>query len=136
MLKVGNKVKIIKRVDKEKGWDNDWVSSMDGAIGKEFVIEEVRLHQGMVLGGEDPSVVGYGFPPSSLELVNEDTKPLPSKTIFRKNYASEELGDLFEDIMECFDEKTNAEAKGIPMLDNSFHRGHFEVSVTWHDEDE
>lgn len=69
MLKVGNKVKIIKRVDKEKGWDNDWVSSMDGAIGKEFVIEEVRPHQGMVLGG-DPSAIGYGFPSSSLELVN------------------------------------------------------------------
>jgi len=62
-FKVGDKVKVVKRVEEEKGWKNSWTSGMDDLIGKLFTIKTITRTG--IQFNETP----YHFPPSSLELV-------------------------------------------------------------------
>ena len=76
-FKVGDKVRVVKRVEWQNGWDNAWVDAMDNTIGHEFEIKEIS-HTGVYFqrhSGSDPvkNDMGYtyGFPSDSLELVEE-----------------------------------------------------------------
>jgi len=61
-FKVGDKVVI------EAGWKNEWVSGMDETIGLIGIVVPVDEY-GVELRFEHSYLSGYGFPPSSLELV-------------------------------------------------------------------
>lgn len=65
IFKIGDKVKVVKRVEKELGWWNHWVSLMDKTIGLEFEITAIST-AGVSLAGTCCS-----YPPSSLELVTK-----------------------------------------------------------------
>lgn len=85
-FKVGDTVKVINKVEHERGWANSWVSSMDKYIGSTCVVLEVDPVFGIVLD------TGYGlyFPPSSLELVSE-VKDCPFKVGDKVVIKNEEL---------------------------------------------
>lgn len=63
-MKVGDTVRVIKKVMKEEGWDNSWVGDMDQYIGQSGKITVVS-NQGMFIR----ELGNFGFPPSSLEVV-------------------------------------------------------------------
>lgn len=65
MIKVGDKVRVVKRVDREKGWVNSWVKEMDECIGKVYTVQEIDKYG---VSFEDGP---FNFPPSSLELVDD-----------------------------------------------------------------
>jgi hypothetical protein len=64
----GDKVKVVKKVPKEDGWENGWTHVMDKAIGKEFTVAKVDEKCGVYF--DERETVGYGFPQSSLEKVD------------------------------------------------------------------
>lgn len=64
-FQVGDKVRVVKRVEEEEGWENDWVDSMDGYIGESSLIVQISS-MGIRLESSF-----YRFPPSSLEKVDE-----------------------------------------------------------------
>lgn len=68
-FKVGDRVRVIERVDKEDGWINSWTPSMDIAIGKEFFILEIKSTRGIRLGRGEGDMGAWLYPPSCLELV-------------------------------------------------------------------
>lgn len=74
----GDVVEVIKRVDRENGWDNDWVGSMNTAIGREYTVDRVENTGIYFVPNNDDIFSNYadfGFPPSSLRLiVNSKTK--------------------------------------------------------------
>ena len=39
MFKVGDEVLIVRKVEQESGWANNWVPDMDGFVGKETVLK-------------------------------------------------------------------------------------------------
>lgn len=78
-FKVGDKVRVIRKVKKENGWNNCWIDgSMDQSIGHDFYVKEIDPSHGIRLSNND-GYVSYAFPPSSLILLPEcDTKkPTP-----------------------------------------------------------
>ena len=67
-FKVGDTVRVVKRVEVEEGWDNRWTSRMDKYIDDGiYKVSHVNSH-GIGLG-RGASL--FSFPPSSLELVKE-----------------------------------------------------------------
>jgi hypothetical protein len=88
-FKVGDKVRVVRRIERENGWKNGWLPEMNMAINTSYVftISEIcpegcyfkrDWNESSVLG-----IHGYslGYPLSSLELVST-----PSKMIVNKNY--------------------------------------------------
>lgn len=64
-FKVGDTVRVARKVTSEEGWENGWVSEMDGYVdnGASYEVAAVDKY-GTRLEG-----IWYGFPPGSLELV-------------------------------------------------------------------
>ena len=73
MFKVGDKVRVVKKVEQENGWRNSWVDDMDELLGKTFTINMID-ESGIFF--EDSH---YEFPPSSLELVTEEPQSVNQK---------------------------------------------------------
>lgn len=68
-FKIGDRVKVVRKVEKEEGWDDVWVDEMDACIGKTGIIEDILGKRILVIF---PEIFGYyNFPPSSLELVKD-----------------------------------------------------------------
>ncbi len=67
-FKVGDVVKITKRVEEELGWDNCWLSEMDYTIGEECIIKQIS-NEGIKL-----EAMTYSYPPSCLELISTKQK--------------------------------------------------------------
>lgn len=65
-FKVGDKVKVVRRIDRQEGWNNTWIDSMDSAIDKEFTIINIREKLGIEIS------IKFGlFPSDSLELIKD-----------------------------------------------------------------
>lgn len=65
-FQIGDRVKVVKKVEKEAGWENTWYAkNMDKYIGNIYTIQ--RIDVSGVRFGEDAQ--SYGFPSTSLELV-------------------------------------------------------------------
>lgn len=80
-MKVFNKgdvVEVIKRVEQENGWNNSWVDCMNLAIGQEYTVDRVE-HTGVYFIPDYPedTIADYGFPPSSLKLIEEFVQAKP-----------------------------------------------------------
>lgn len=70
-FKVGDRVKVITKVETEDGWNNSWVSDMDGFIDHSFIIKEIDNNFGYVLDSKsflDYVDVDYYFPASSIKI--------------------------------------------------------------------
>ena len=68
---VSDRVKIIKKIEKEKGWESSWVKEMDawiGVEGKILIVDPINGYYVFSISLND----GWWFPPSSLELVEEN----------------------------------------------------------------
>ena len=74
-FKVGDKVKVLHKVEKEEDWDNVWVRLMDKYIGGVFTVES-QVRWGVFFNEDEGE---FGFPPSSLELVKEEPTKKPRK---------------------------------------------------------
>ena len=61
LLKIGDRVRVVRKVEKEDGWANSWSKYMDNRIGREFIVKEIS-ELGIRLDI-------YNFPPSSLEAL-------------------------------------------------------------------
>jgi hypothetical protein len=71
-FKVGDRVRVVKKVQQQNGWRNSWVSIMDDAIGNEYVINRIDEHGVFFTVGYENSIHGLGFPTNSLELVYQE----------------------------------------------------------------
>lgn len=69
-FKVGDRVRVVKQIDRENGWDNFWVSEMSNSIGRIYTISEIN-GAGVYFSDSNSNLYDFGFPPSSLELVSE-----------------------------------------------------------------
>lgn len=89
-FKIGDKVRVIRRVDSENGWNNCWVSGMSESIGRDFYVTEVGSSLGVRLSdGVGYGNLSYAYPPSALILLPEfETKKC---TPFEAPNYSEEL---------------------------------------------
>ncbi len=65
-FKKGDKVKVVKKILKEHGWNNAWVSDMDKFIGHIYTVSSVDKF------GVHFNSSNFGFPPSSLELIKNE----------------------------------------------------------------
>lgn len=65
-FKVGDTVRVVRRVTKQKGWENDWASEMDNEIGRTSTINKISTKYGIGLVDSY-----FSFPSDSLELVQE-----------------------------------------------------------------
>ena len=72
-FKIGDKVRVVKKVEHENGWGNKWLHGMDKLIGATFTIGSIDEY-GIGFKG-----LHYGFPPSSLELVTEEPQSVNQK---------------------------------------------------------
>jgi hypothetical protein len=68
----GDRVRVVKKVQQQNGWRNGWVSTMDDAIGNEYVINRIDEHGVFFSVGYEDSIHGLGFPTNSLELVYQE----------------------------------------------------------------
>ncbi len=71
-FKVGDRVRVVKKVQQQNGWRNSWVFVMDDAIGNEYVIDNIDEHGVFFSVGYEDSIHGLGFPTNSLELVYQE----------------------------------------------------------------
>lgn len=62
-IKVGSKVKVVRKVEKEDGWKDVWTSSMDSYVGNGEVYEVLRVDSAGVRFDR------WNFPKSALEVV-------------------------------------------------------------------
>lgn len=65
-FKIGDKVRLIKIVEKEDGWVNSWSSNMDKYIGTEGIIREITK-AGIVFSGDNRM---YGWPSGAFVLAD------------------------------------------------------------------
>ena len=71
-FKIGDKVRVIRRIDSENGWNNAWVAKMSESIGRDFYVTQVDSSSGIRLRAVDGyGNVSYAYPPSSLILLPE-----------------------------------------------------------------
>ena len=88
-FKVGDRVQVVRKIERENGWKNSWLPEMNMAIntGYVFTISEIcpegcyfkrDWNESSVLGTQG---FGLGYPLSSLELVSA-----ASKMTVNKNY--------------------------------------------------
>ena len=71
-FKVGDRVRVVKKVRQQNGWRNSWVFDMDNSIGNEYVIARIDEHGVFFSVGYEDSIQGLGFPTNSLELVYQE----------------------------------------------------------------
>lgn len=64
-FRVGDKVRIVRKVTAAAGWDNEWTDEMDAYVGKSATIERMGGPLGISLDG-----FPYHWPPAALELVD------------------------------------------------------------------
>lgn len=114
-FKVGDIVKVVKKVEEEEGWDNTWESLMNGYINKEFKITEVHKSNGIKLNFNTYRY--YFFPPSSLELIQEADKRNPLGFIIGRSYPTRD-GRTFN--FGGYETNENYSSKGYVLLFNGF----------------
>jgi hypothetical protein len=66
-FKIGDRVKVVRRVESQEGWNNSWNKSMDSYLGKQYVIDNIDSSFGISFESESSPV--YRFPSDSLELI-------------------------------------------------------------------
>lgn len=66
-FKVGDVVKVIRKVESQNGWNNSWIDDMDDAIGKVFTIQSIIDKYDVYF-----KEVDYGYPTTALKLVSND----------------------------------------------------------------
>jgi hypothetical protein len=71
-IKAGDYVKVVRRVDRQEGYKNVWTDPMDAIVGngKRYKVHAV-IKEGVWL---DTDVGYHGYPQSSLELCNNESK--------------------------------------------------------------
>jgi hypothetical protein len=77
-FKSGDKVRIVRKVTEETGWNNRWIAEMDAYVGRPDILTIDRVAgSGVYFRGVTAGNFGVhlGYPPSSLELVVEDAAP-------------------------------------------------------------
>lgn len=69
-FKIGDKVKIARRVDKENGWYDSWVKDMDSFIGSTGVISNCDEKYGYEIVSDTwLGPVAFRFPAGAFELI-------------------------------------------------------------------
>lgn len=86
-FKVGDEVRVVRKVETEAGWLNGWISDMNSHIGKKYRIDKIDKT------GVYFSTSSYGFPPSSLELVSVENLRIANSIA---NYNNRNIKQLTE----------------------------------------
>lgn len=82
VFKVGDVVRVVKRVDSEPGWINGWTQAMDEFIGTIQTIKSIEDH-GVYFNSDE--IYHYGFPVTSLELVESKSDKLLNFEVAQKS---------------------------------------------------
>ena len=76
-IKVGDLVRVVRKVESEAGWFNSWTKTMDAALNHKtstFTVDSIGSSGVYFTGDRDHEFCGLGFPPSSLEVVEKENK--------------------------------------------------------------
>lgn len=92
-FKVGDRVRIARKVEKEDGWENCWAGHMDKLIGSIGRVESQGLF-GVHLEGIEGDY--FGWPPSSLELASDKPDGWDGVGEEEQEYLEEELSETAE----------------------------------------
>lgn len=104
-FRVGDKVRIYRKVELASGWYDTWTDEMDRCVGREFVIRKVDLSVGKYwMEGER-----WNFPKEALELIEEP-----------KMQLTEEEAELLHKKAEAGEHLSRAEYKWL--IENGFSR--------------
>lgn len=66
VFKIGDEVKVVRKVEATATWTNSWVGGMDAFLGKTFIVSRELTNDGIY-----DNTSGYWFPEESLELVSD-----------------------------------------------------------------
>ena len=90
-FKAGDKVRVVgspdgnhKKWDDSDGFDNLWVDSMNGFVGKELEVESISSTGISLTFGN----YSYSFPPQALELISDSTEKSQPK---EQTYTEEQI---------------------------------------------
>jgi hypothetical protein len=89
-LKVGDKVKVVKRVEELEGWNNDWLDSMDSYIGKVFEVL-TKSYDPHLCGVPLKNISIRFFPPTALEKVEESSENQEVTSVVDEDAWEEEI---------------------------------------------
>ena len=96
-FKVGDRVRVVRKVEKENNWDNSWINHMDEAIASRriFTIDKITS-QGVYFKmdwprNENVHAFHLGFPKGSLGLVESVESKIATSTNFQ-NLNGAKLG--------------------------------------------
>jgi hypothetical protein len=86
-FKVGDRVRVVRKVERENGWENGWLPDMNIAIntGYVFTIADISK-EGIYFKRDWGTIIGgyaLGYPPSSLELVESVKSKIATSTNFQ-----------------------------------------------------
>jgi len=90
-FKVGDKVRITRKAaSHELGWENDWVSYMDKAVGNVGTVKSINDHLEYDVTVSGPKVPSFGYPSFVLELV-KDIKDFKVGQKVKVNYTPKSM---------------------------------------------
>jgi RNase P/RNase MRP subunit p29 len=88
-FKVGDRVRVVRKVERENGWENGWLPEMNMAINTSYVFTIADISKEGIYFKQNSSdnieIRGYklGYPPSSLELVETVESKIATSTNFQ-----------------------------------------------------
>lgn len=71
-FKVGDRVRVVEKIEEQNGWKNSWVKDMDLLVndGKTYIIDNIN-DSGIYFNIQDDKFMRYGYPELSLELAED-----------------------------------------------------------------
>ena len=85
-FKIGDRVRVVRKIERENGWDNGWINAMDEVITSQriFTISEITS-QGIYFKIDWPRIeniggFNLGFPKGSLQLVETVESKIATST--------------------------------------------------------
>lgn len=112
-FKVGDKVRIVRKVEKEDGWENGWTYVMDGRVGdgSDYTISQINEH------GVRFEEVPLGWPPGSLELAPAIAEPIATALAAAK--INVKVGDTIRALVNDCDTTKGSLYKIIEVEDGA-----------------
>jgi hypothetical protein len=111
MFKIGDRVRIVKKVEKEEGWGNTWCVDMNQYIGSVGTITSISKY------GVRLKEINYAFPSSSLVLEPE---------------VNEIKQVTLEEITELVKQKKEFKIKVTPETSGKVQEAIFAGGVSWY----
>lgn len=116
-FKIGDEVKVVKKVEEENGWNNSWVYDMTETVnnGKTYAIAKIS-DNGVYLKSND-GTLSYGYPVSSLELVEKECLITPPNSEFTNHRGTKYQYLIHKDMCISIATTIRENSKGDAIVD-------------------